>query len=160
MIDIKKDTIKLLEKVAGFQKSVAVLAADEFDKNFERQSFFGQSWPTSEYVKRTRGGGKLLMHSSRLRRSIKYQVKGNMIVFSSNAPYAEIHNEGGKINHPGGTAYKQKGETIWVSNRAARGKKYPRTKPHNIEIPQRQFMGDHRQLQKEIEKEFDNLFKV
>ena len=72
------------------------------------------------------------------------------------APYAQIHNEGGIIQQPGGTAWgmvpESKGsevlKPVWVSNAKARetGKKYPRTKPHSIPIPQRQFMGDSAEL--------------
>jgi phage gpG-like protein len=163
MKEIKQDIVRMIGVVTGFSSRVATIANDLFDQNLERESFFGQSWPVSEYVKKTRSGGKMLQKTGRLRRSIKYKQYGNVIIFSSNAPYAEIHNEGGTIKHPGGTAYfynKNKGETIWVSNRAARGKKYPRTRPHNIEMPQRQFIGDHRQLQKEIEKELDRLFDI
>jgi phage gpG-like protein len=151
---------RLENSLANFPQKVAILAADLFDQNFEKQSFFGIPWKPSKYVETRRSGGKLLIGTGRLRRSIKYQLSGNKIIFKSDAPYAEIHNEGGTIKHPGGTAYfKKKGETIWVSNRKAAGKNYPRTKPHNIEIPQRQFIGSHPQLTKEIEVELDKLFK-
>lgn len=153
---------KVIKELSSFTKDVAILAADLFDQNFERESFFGQAWKPSQYVKAKRQGGKLLQKSGRLRRSIKYQFKGNNIVFTSNVPYAEIHNQGGTINHPGGTAYfynKNKGETIWVSNRKAVGKNYPRTKKHNIDMPKRQFIGDSIQLKKEIENELNQLFK-
>ncbi|OQY03233.1 MAG: hypothetical protein B6I20_05500 [Bacteroidetes bacterium 4572_117] len=154
-----QNSLRRLESVFEHMVSdVAVLAADQFDQNFERQSFFGQKWEPSEYVKRTRPGGSLLVKSGHLRRSIKKQISGSRITFISNAPYAEIHNQGGTINHPGGTAFfKKKGQTIWVSNRKAMGKKYPRTKPHKIEMPQRQFIGDHPKLEKMIEKEIEDI---
>jgi phage gpG-like protein len=157
----KEDFIKIQKGLANFPKSVAILAADLFDRNFENQNFFGVAWQPSKYVQNTRSGGKLLIGKGRLRRSIKYRVNGQNIVFSSDVAYAEIHNEGGTIHHPGGTAYfKNKGQTIWVSNRKAAGKNYPRTKPHNIEMPQRQFIGSHPQLTKEIEKELNDIFKI
>jgi phage gpG-like protein len=159
-MDFKNEIGKLEEALQKFPKIVATLASDLFDQNFEQQSFFGEEWKVSEYVKKTRTGGSLLQKTGRLRRSIKYVIIGNVIIFTSNAPYAEIHNEGGIIQHPGGTAYyynKKRGESIWVSNRKAQGKNYPRTKPHKIEIPQRQFIGDHVILQREIEKAFDEL---
>lgn len=160
MLGFKGDLKKLEAGLIAFPKSVAILAADLFDRNFENQSFFGQAWTPSKYVQKTRGGGKLLIKKGRLRRSIKYKVNGQNIFFTSNVPYAEIHNEGGTIKHPGGTAYfKKKGQTIWVKNTKAAGKNYPRTRPHDIPIPQRQFIGEHAQLTVEIEKELDEMFK-
>ena len=149
--------LKQLETLfQNLPQDIAVLAADEFDRNFERQSFFGNKWKPSEYVKRTRSGGKLLVKTGALRLSIAYKIIGARIEFSSRLPYAQIHNQGGVINHPGGTAYfKKKGETIWISNRKAAGKNYPRTKPHKINIPQRQFVGEHPKLDKMIEEEIE-----
>lgn len=68
--------------------------SDEFDRNFERGSFFGtQKWPRS-----TRPGAKSpLVDSGALRRSIRGRVSGNSVSFSSSLPYASIHNEGGII---------------------------------------------------------------
>lgn len=151
--------LKQLETLfQNLPQDIAVLTADEFDRNFERESFFGAAWNPSEYVKRTRSGGKLLAKTGALRRSVKYKIIGTRIEFSSRLPYAQIHNQGGVINHPGGTAYfKKKGETIWISNRKAAGKKYPRTKAHKINIPQRQFVGAHPKLDKMIEKEIEGL---
>ncbi|MBN1250675.1 MAG: phage virion morphogenesis protein [Bacteroidales bacterium] len=158
------NALKYIEQLEdAFQniiKDVAVLAADEFDKNFKKQSFFGEKWKPSDYVKRTRQGGSLLQKTGSLRRSINYNFKGDKIVFSSNITYAEIHNEGGIIKHPGGTAYfKKKGKTTWESNRKASGEDYPRTKAHDINMPQRQFIGGHPKLDKMIEKEIDNIIE-
>jgi phage gpG-like protein len=160
MIEIRHDTVRMLEQAAGFQRRVAILAGDEFDRNFERQSFFGTSWAASKYV--SRRGGRLLIRSGALRRSIHYQIQGDRITFRSNRPYASIHNEGGTIKHPGGTAYllKEDGKAIFVSNRQAKGQSYKRTQAHDIEIPARPFIGNHPQLDGEIEREFDQLFKI
>jgi phage gpG-like protein len=134
-----------------------VLAADLFDQNFPKQAFFGTEWKASKYVERENSlvgrNRHLLQKTGHLRKSIRYTYDRNSVTFYSNVPYANIHNEGGDIAHPGGTAFfKKNGNTIWVSNRKAQGKPYPRTKPHNIPIPQRQFVGDHSELQKEIGK--------
>lgn len=72
---------------------------------------------------------------------------GNAVTVGTTLPYAGIHNEGGTISHPGGTAFFKKGdETIWVSNNiaarmATAGRNLPRTKPHPINIKQRRFLG-------------------
>lgn len=157
------DLKQLATALQGIVQDVAVLAADSFDRNFETQSFFGEKWKPSKYVEREnakRGKSRFtLQKTGKLRKSIRYGTAGNMIRFYSNMPYAEIHNTGGVINHPGGTAYfydKEKKQPVWVNNRTAYGKNYPRTKPHDIKIPQRQFIGNHKLLEKMIEEHIEN----
>ena len=144
-------------------KDIAVLSADEFDKNFDREAFFTEKWESSKYVEREnrrmseqKGKSwkrKILQKTGALRKSIRYVINGHTISFGSALPYAKIHNEGGNIKHPGGTAYIIKDKkAIWISNREAYGKKYPRTKAHTITIRARPFVGEHRQLIKEIER--------
>jgi phage gpG-like protein len=57
-------------------------------------------------------------------------------------PYAKIHEFGGTIAHPGGTAYfiGQDGMATFVSNASALADRLPRTKPHSIPIPERSYM--------------------
>lgn len=67
----------------------------------------------------------------------------------STAVYSAIHEFGGSINHPGGTAFfkGKEGDLIFVSNATAEryaakhGRQMPRTKPHIIPMPARPFMG-------------------
>lgn len=71
-----------------------------------------------------------------------YQVKGS--VFSAgDVKYAAIHEYGGTIQHPGGTAYIIDSKTkmaVFISNAAAEGKNYPRTAAHEITMPERSYM--------------------
>ena len=76
-------------------KDIQVDLSDEFDKNFERQGFFSESWARRKSP--TRPGGHILVDTGTLRRSIKSTTDGSSISFSSTLPYAEIHNEGGTI---------------------------------------------------------------
>lgn len=58
-------------------------------------------------------------------------------------PYAKIHEFGGTINHPGGTAYfvsSELGRAVFVSNASALADRLPRTRPHAIPIPERSYM--------------------
>lgn len=58
-------------------------------------------------------------------------------------PYAKIHEFGGTINHPGGTAYfvsSELGRAVFVSNASAMADRLPRTKPHSIPMPERSYM--------------------
>lgn len=69
--------------------------ADEFDKNFERQAFFSEAWQRRKSP--IRPGRAILVDTSKLRRSIKSEIRENSIVFKSELPYSGIHNEGGEI---------------------------------------------------------------
>lgn len=68
---------------------------DEFDRNFQRQAFFTESWKRRRSP--VRQSGSILISSGALRRSIRSRVEGGGIVFYSTLPYADIHNEGGTI---------------------------------------------------------------
>lgn len=76
-------------------RDIEVELTDEFDKNFERQGFFSEKWK-----RRVSPGGEgrgILVRSGELRRSIRTRVDDSSITFSSDLPYAAIHNEGGEI---------------------------------------------------------------
>lgn len=62
----------------------------EFDRNFSRE-FFSDKWKprTHDYPR-----GSLLLVSSTLRRSIKSEISGDGVRFTSAVPNAAIHNEG------------------------------------------------------------------
>ena len=104
--------------------------SDEFDKNFDRKAFFTKKWKprAHDYPK-----GSLLMVTGTMRRSVKAEVKGNGVRFSSAVPYAAIHNEGGK----GTKQVRQHTRT------SRKGKQYT-VKAHTrkFNMPQRQFVGD------------------
>lgn len=77
-------------------KDIKVELDDEFDQNFQRKCFFNTS---NAWAKRKHddGKGSLLVRSGALRRSISSHLSGDQLVYSSNVPYAAIHNEGGEI---------------------------------------------------------------
>jgi len=67
-------------------------------------------------------------------------VKGK-VASSRDVPYAGIHEFGGSINHPGGTAFFMKeGILQFVSNKSAIADRLPRTKPHVIPMPERSYL--------------------
>ena len=76
-------------------KDIRIDMGDEFNRNFERQAFFSQSWQRRSSP--LRPGGATLVDSGTLRRSIQSQVSNGSIRFFSTLPYAAIHNEGGEI---------------------------------------------------------------
>ena len=76
-------------------RDIKVELGDEFDQNFEREAFFSEAWQRRKSP--TRPNGHILVDSGDLRRSITSEIKESSIVFRSDLPYAEIHNEGGEI---------------------------------------------------------------
>lgn len=126
---------------------IRVEILDEFDRNFERKGFFGRKWPPRKFQNNR---GSVLMQSGRLRRSIRAQVRGTSVVFTSSEPYAAIHNEGGTIRV---TAKMKK--YFWY--------KYGETKDEQwkwlalkkvgdvITIPERRFIGDAPEVRKAVE---------
>ncbi len=75
-------------------QDVKVDATQHFDRNFERKAFFNQKWPTSKMQNRR---GSLMMRTGALRRSLQSNIQSNQIVWKSSLPYANLHNQGGKV---------------------------------------------------------------
>ena len=109
-------------------QDLRVELTDEFDRNFERKTFFGNRWKP----RRSEGRGTLLLVTGTLRRSIRSSVVGDGVRFTSQVPYATVHNEGGTI-----------AQNVRAHQRRRRGKAYNvRAHQRRINMPQRQFVGD------------------
>lgn len=135
-------------------KSIAIDLGDEFDKNFERKAFFDRRWKAR--LLNTRGS--LLLSTGRLRRSISKRTTKDSIIFTSDAPYARIHNEGGEIT----VTKKMKGWFWYMHSRT----KLPLYKHlacmkvgSKIVIPQRQFIGYHKTVDKIVEENSQALIE-
>ena len=89
---MKPETRRILGRILN---DIRVEMTDEFDQNFERQSFFGEAWQRRKSP--TRPGGHILVDTGRLRRSIQSRTTENSITFFTEEPHAAIHNEGGEI---------------------------------------------------------------
>jgi phage gpG-like protein len=146
-------------------------------KAFKEAKWDGQQWEkrkkvSSRHDRKNRDKPRaLLVKAGHLRRSVEVRQQGMQIVVSSDMPYSQIHNEGGTINHPGGTPYifdKETGKPKFISRKRAdrmesRKRKVvvvPVTKPHKITIPKRQFMGSSKELEKDIEEMIYKKFKT
>ncbi len=128
--------------------------ADEFDQNFRRKAFFTDAWKARRNPK---ANGSLLLVTGTLRRSVQSAITPKGVRFTSNVPYASIHNEGLKGN------VMVKGH--W--RRGRNGKKH-KVKPHNrkVNMPKRQFVGDGPKTQSiikgvihDVMKEFEEELK-
>jgi phage gpG-like protein len=125
-----------------------VKLTDEFDRNFTRQGFFDKKWPPTRDPKVNAQGekGSILIVTGAMRRSIRSEVVGDAVVFSSNLPYTALHNEGGTISGTQNVrehTRKVKGKTVQVKGH--------QRKVH-ITIPERRFIGDHANVRDAVEK--------
>lgn len=95
-------------------RDIRVDTAQEFDRNFERQSFFGEAWRRRRSP--LRGDGHLLVDSGDLRRSVRSRSDDTSVTFFSTLPYAAIHNNGGEI-----VVTRRMKAFFWVMYRKAAG---------------------------------------
>ena len=131
-----------------------------FDNNFREQGFFGNKWVATKVPKINKAGkrGSILIVTGALRRSIRSHIRNNSVVFTSHLPYASVHNEGGK----GCVTVRRHNRT------SSKGKSFAvRSHARAVNIPQRQFIGDHDKVQqalgdivrKNLQKFSENLVK-
>ncbi|MEE0983317.1 MAG: phage virion morphogenesis protein [Bacteroidales bacterium] len=128
-------------------KDIGVDLADEFDQNFERKAFFNKKWKDRKVGNR----GTLLVATGRLRRSITMKATEKSITFTSDTPYASIHNEGGEIEvtkKMKGYFWYMYGQTGYEPYKAMAMKRVG----SKITIPQRQFIGYHKTIDKIVEE--------
>ena len=137
---------KELEQAIGadIPRIVANRGVELFKHNFQQQGFFGRRWqdvkrrtnpPKSQLGKASTMRPILTGATGNLGRSIQARPGNASVTFSSDLPYSSAHNYG--------------------TNNAGRH--------HRTRIPQRQFMGDHPQIdqmvQKTIAEQLDKLFR-
>ncbi len=135
------DFSKLQLDMRGLMRKLPALigntAANFYKDSWNREGFIDHSierWP-----KRRRTNGKprrTLVKTGRLRRSVRYRTNGNRITISTDVPYAQIHNEGGKV---------QAVQTVKAHQRRnKKGKPNIKVASHtrrvNYTMPKRQFM--------------------
>lgn len=124
-------------------RDARVKLTEMFKNNFREQGFFGQRWVATKVSKTNkRGKGSILIVTGAIRRSIRSQIRGMAVVFSSNLPYTALHNEGGKFS-----------VTIRAHSRTNRktGNSYSvRSHSRQMNMPQRQFIGDHELVQQAL----------
>lgn len=108
-------------------------------------NFYKDSWNREGYIdkrfsrwkprQRTEGKPRrTLVKTGRLRRSIRYRTLSNTITIYSDVPYAQVHNEGGKV------IARQR--VRQHTRRTRRGSTTVRAHHRNVNftMPQRQFM--------------------
>lgn len=169
---------------------IGALALESIDDNFRSQSFFGAPWKAradgtggaGSGAKRgasgrfeSGSGRALLVLTGRLRRSFKLQNSGLSVTIFTDVPYAEIHNEGGTITGTANvgeyTRHQYEMNEVskpgskqeeWRKEKVGSGKVRAHSREMNLTIPQRQFMGEHPELDNRfislLEQELGSIF--
>jgi phage gpG-like protein len=155
---LNKDLSNLQDWVSGLPTHIGNAYLNFFLDRFKAQGWIEDSfhkWPKRVDNTGRNANRALLVSSGRLRRSLRMRVKGQDIIFSTALPYAQIHNEGGRI---------KKNVRVRPYSRRRKGKT-EKVKGHNRKIdtnmPQRQFMGGSpfmdRRIIKNLERELKKL---
>lgn len=153
--EIKKQIMDDMPRLIG---NAAVSMVNE---NFRDAGWRDGGLKAWKKTKRQMGKGKgsqyLPLHSSRehLSRSTQYKKTGpGEVTISNPVPYASVHNDGfeGNVN--------VKAHKRTISKGKNKGDKYSvRAFSRRMYIPQRQFMGESRELNEKIENIIRNTFK-
>jgi|OM-RGC.v1.019380800 Phage virion morphogenesis family. len=165
---------RLGKVLANMPEDLAIVAEDYTLERFEKEDWDGRKWPQRqrdpEAGAERENRRNLLVKSGNLRRSIRREVVRDGFFLISNEDYAQIHNEGGTIQHPGGTDYiviTEGGETKTVFVRKRKGAELRKrnrfvgkTKPHPITIPKRQFIGKSKRLSVLMRRRFIKLVET
>lgn len=168
--------IKMVDNLIKARKAlpneVAVLAVRFSKERFRDQAWYDENKEAWKARKQRRQGGKrksqtILVNTGRLKRSIrKIKADQNEVKIGTDVPYAEIHNNGGKITASANVkSYTKKAHTRKAHTRSRKGNvesvaaqnvSSHRIKAHrrkmNTTIPQRQFIGNSAKLARDIEK--------
>lgn len=140
-----------------------VKLTEAFDRNFERKAFFDDKWANTLIPNRR---GSLMMRTGTLRRSIRSNIEGTTIRWTSSVPYADIQNNGGEVEITAkmkryfwamyykaiGTAKGRKGATQKDFSVEAEHWKALALKKvgDKLKIPKRQFIGDHTEVKRMV----------
>lgn len=124
-------------------RDARVKLTEMFNNNFREQGFFGQKWVATKVSKKNkRGMGSILIVTGAMRRSIRSVVSGMAVVFTSNLPYTALHNEGGSFS----VSVRAHSRT----NRKTGNTHMVRQHPRQMNMPRRQFIGDHEKVRQAL----------
>jgi phage gpG-like protein len=146
---------------------VGTEAVKFFKQGFIRQGYIDEGglkrWKARSTKAKRNKGRKILVDTGALKRSIRITNKtANSVTVGTNLPYAQIHNEGGKINKS--VQVKEHNRRIKkVFGKRLKELKTIRIKSFvrrmNLTIPQRQFIGRSRFFERRIQMLLEHKLK-
>ncbi len=150
------DFVKKLDALSSAYKTlpndIAAIAVNFSKDRFRSQDWYDNARSKWKARKRNRKGSKkrsqtLLVDSGRLKRSIrKISADMNRVVIGTDVPYAQIHNDGGKLQQ----SVTVKTHTRKRRKRGGSSTVNSHTRKMNTTIPQRQFIGESNRLETEL----------
>lgn len=178
-MDINQEIRTLIARILN---DIRVELSDEFDQNFEREAFFSEKWARRKSPVHGGRSGHLLIDTGTLRASIGSRIEGDYVLFSTDLPYAGIHNKGGEI-----VVTERMKRFFWAKYREANGGNWGRGGAASngteaefwklmalkkvgsvIKIPRRQFLGINKDVEmivrgiveENLRDYFEHEFKV
>lgn len=146
-IDIEQALAERIDEIMeGAAELVAETATEYFKETFRRKAFDQNPWAPP---RRPKQSGSLLVQSGALLNSIRpVLVSPRRIVIAAGnekVTYAQVHNEGFS------------GQAVVPAHvrRTRRGEQQVRQHTRNMRIPQRQFLGDARELEEQLHAELE-----
>lgn len=151
-------------------RMIGKTAVEHYQQNFYQGGFVNNGLHPWKRPKRYDADGNagaqygtLLSARNELLHSIHYRIVPSGILISSDKPYAAIHNEGGSIAiTPKMKAFfwrKHKELTDKAADKTIKTKWKGMALSKELKIPQRQFVGNSRELNDKIEAMIVNEFK-
>ena len=134
------------EAIEGASEIISETAVEYFQNTFRDKKFDGNPWAPPRVPKRS---GSLLVQSGALLNSIRpVLVSPERIVIAAGnekVDYAQVHNEGftGTVTVPAHIRHTRRGDQT------------VRQHTRSVNIPQRQFIGDARELETELQKRIE-----
>lgn len=158
--DLGEDLRQLQALGRRMPRIAGALGVAHFKQSFKKQGFTDRSldkWPERKRRDGERNRRAILIKTGALRRSVRIVRMGhNRVIVGSELSYAQIHNEGGRIS---GTQqipqHRRKTHTRRVRGRRQSVSEHSvsaHSRNVNFEIPQRQFLGNSRVLNRKIER--------
>lgn len=129
---------------------IAETATEYYRETFRKKAFDGNPWAPAKVQKRT---GSLLIDSGAMMNSIRASsVSPEKVVISAGndkVEYARVHNEGysGPVTVPAHTRHTRHGDVN------------VRKHTRNVSIPQRQFLGDSKELNDKIHDRLEKFIE-
>ena len=129
---------------------MAETATEYYKESFRKKAFNGNPWKEAKVPKRT---GSLLIDSGALLNSIRpSEISSRRVVISAGndkVEYAQVHNEGysGPVTVPA------------HSRRTRKGKAEVKEHIRQVNIPQRQFLGESAELNDKIHERIEKYIE-
>lgn len=172
--DFRKDRFKIDQIFHNLPTWAGNAYLNFFLDSWERQGWLDRGlerWAQRKFDEGARRGRRAILvgpGSGRLRRSLRLRVGTDFFEVYTNTPYAEIHNEGGKVVQKVTPRQRRYFWAMYYKHKrrpdvAERWRRMALSDTITMEIPKRQFMGDsdvmRRRLVLHIERALANALK-